>query len=137
MPATDIIPDDGFTASALAGETMAPPPETGGASAATEAADPAATATPAAVPASEAVPAGPDSIVFSVSADSWIEVTDANNQRLYMNLARTGDILNLHGTAPFDVLLGFAQGVTVEFNGSQFNQAPYSRAGVARFTLGE
>jgi len=83
------------------------------------------------------MPGGPDSIVLNVTADSWIEVVDANNQRVYMNLARAGDTLNLYGSAPFQVLLGFAQGVSVQFNGNPFNQAPYSRSGVARFTLGE
>jgi len=80
---------------------------------------------------------GPDSLTFNLTADSWIEITDVNNQRLFMDLARTGTILNLRGTAPFDILLGFAQGVTLEFNGAPFDIAPYSRAGVAKFRLGE
>jgi len=80
---------------------------------------------------------GPDSLVLSLTADSWIEITDANNQKLYMDLVRSGNSLSLRGTAPFDILLGFAQGVTMEFNGVPFDPAPHSRAGVAKFTLGE
>jgi len=80
---------------------------------------------------------GPDLLKFSLTADSWIEITDVNNQKLFMDLARTGTTLDLRGTAPFDILLGFAQGVTLEFNGAPFDIAPYSRAGVAKFRLGE
>ena len=54
-----------------------------------------------------------------------------------VSLARAGDTFDLHGTAPFSVLLGFAQGVNIQLNGKPFDPAPYSRSGVARFTLGE
>jgi cytoskeleton protein RodZ len=80
---------------------------------------------------------GPDLLKFSLTADSWIEITDVNNQKLFMDLARTGTTLDLRGTAPFDILLGFAPGVTLEFNGAPFDIAPYSRAGVAKFRLAE
>jgi cytoskeleton protein RodZ len=80
---------------------------------------------------------GPDLIVLKLTADSWIEIIDAKNTKVFFDLGRPGDVFNVRGTAPFDVLLGFAQAVSVEFNGKPFNAAPYSRAGVARFTLGE
>ena len=80
---------------------------------------------------------GPDSIVMHLSADSWIEVTDANDQRVFFSLGRAGDTLILHGAAPFSVLLGFAEGVKMEFNGQPFDLASHSRSGVAHFTLGE
>jgi cytoskeleton protein RodZ len=80
---------------------------------------------------------GPDSITMKLSADSWIEIYDAFNNRLLMTLARSGDEINLKGTAPFHVKLGFSQGVTLTFNGVYFDPAPYSHGGVATFTLGE
>jgi len=80
---------------------------------------------------------GPDTLHFKLSADSWIEVYDAGHKKVYVDLARAGDTIILHGTAPFSVLLGFAQGVSVKFDGKPFDPAPYSRSGVARFTLGK
>ncbi|MEX2352749.1 MAG: RodZ domain-containing protein [Gammaproteobacteria bacterium] len=80
---------------------------------------------------------GPDSITLNVTDDSWVEITDGNNDRIFMDLVRSGDSLVLRGTAPFNVLLGFAEGVSVEFNDVPFDPEPYTRAGVARFTLGE
>ncbi len=80
---------------------------------------------------------GPDTLVLTINADSWIEIFDVNEQKVYFDLGRTGDELTLKGTAPFDILLGFAQGVSIEYNGEPVDQSPYTRAGVARFTLGE
>lgn len=80
---------------------------------------------------------GPDLIVLRLSADSWMEITDSTGTKVFFNLGRTGDVFNVRGTAPFDVLLGFAQAVSLEYNGRPFNVAPYSRSGVARFTLGQ
>ncbi len=80
---------------------------------------------------------GPDRVVMRLTADSWIEVFDTGGRKVYVGLARAGDTLILRGEAPFSVLLGFAQGVEIEFNGEQFDPASYSRSGVARFTLGE
>ena len=78
---------------------------------------------------------GPDTITLKVSADSWVEIHDAIGQKVLVNLARAGATYELKGHAPFSVLLGFAQGVSIELNGKSFDPAPYSRSGVARFTL--
>jgi cytoskeleton protein RodZ len=82
-------------------------------------------------------PVGPDSLDIYVSSDSWIEIFDVNEQKIYFDLGRAGDQLSLNGTAPFDVILGFAQGVSIELNGNRFDHSPYTRSGVARFRLEE
>lgn len=79
---------------------------------------------------------GPDSLLMKLTADSWIEIFDRDGKKLFLSLARSGDDLSINGNAPFKVKLGFAQGVSLEFNGQSFDPAPYSRAGVAHFTLG-
>ena len=80
---------------------------------------------------------GPDTLVLNITADSWIDISDTNEQKVYFDLGRTGDQFVLKGTAPFDITLGFAQGVTIDFNGENIDPSPYTRAGVARFTLGD
>ena len=80
---------------------------------------------------------GPDRISFHVDSDSWLEVTDRSGDRIYMDFIRGGESLTLNGQAPFSVLLGYAIGATLEFNGQPFDPAPYTRAGVARFSLGQ
>ncbi|MCZ6804727.1 MAG: DUF4115 domain-containing protein [Proteobacteria bacterium] len=80
---------------------------------------------------------GPDIIDLTVTRDSWVEIYDANNKRLFRDLALAGKHYNINGTAPFTVLLGFSNGVTVEFNGKPFDQEPYSNNDIAYFTLPE
>ena len=80
---------------------------------------------------------GPDSLHVRLTADSWIEIHDADDQKVFVGLGRSGDELSLRGRAPFSIVLGFAQGVNIEFNGKPVDSAPFSRAGIARFTLGE
>jgi cytoskeleton protein RodZ len=78
---------------------------------------------------------GPDTLILNITADSWIEIFDVNKQKIHFDLGRTGNQLTLKGTAPFDVILGFAQGVTIMINDKPFDPSPYTRGGVARFTL--
>lgn len=80
---------------------------------------------------------GPDTIDLEVKRDSWIEIIDANDKRLFHDLAIGGEKLSIHGTAPFNVLFGFSPGVTIKFNGKAFNHSRYSNNGIARFKLPE
>lgn len=78
---------------------------------------------------------GPDKIDLKLTRDSWIEIVDANNKKLFHDLALGGEQHSITGTAPFKVLLGYSLGISIEFNGKSFDPAPYSTNGVARFTL--
>ena len=79
---------------------------------------------------------GESRLELSLKHDSWIEVYDANKNKLYLGLARAGDDIKLAGPAPFSVLLGYASGVTVMYNDEPFDPSPFANAGIARFTLG-
>jgi cytoskeleton protein RodZ len=48
-----------------------------------------------------------------------------------------GDVQHLEGAPPFDVLLGYAPGVSVEYNGKPVDHSPYARQGMARFRVGD
>lgn len=76
-----------------------------------------------------------DSVNLVVEKDSWIEVSDADDKKIYLGIAKTGETINLGGKAPFTVILGYAPGVKVSFNGKPFNTEPFTSAGVARFVL--
>jgi cytoskeleton protein RodZ len=80
---------------------------------------------------------GPDKIEMTLTSDSWIEIQDANDNRLFHDLARAGRQYSINGTAPITVLLGFSAGVTIKFNGKPFDIAPHSNGGVAHFILPE
>ena len=81
---------------------------------------------------------GPDSIRIVLTEECWIEIFDAGNEKIFYDLARPGQTLELNGTAPFSVLLGNGVAAIVEFNNLPFDTTPHrSRIGMARFVLGE
>lgn len=72
-----------------------------------------------------------------ISEESWVEVYNVNDRRLYQKLAQPGSIVNVTGLTPLSVLIGNAEGVRVEFNGEYFDAQPFTRANVARLSLGQ
>ena len=78
-----------------------------------------------------------DTVVLNLTGDSWIEIYDREGNRLFLDLARGGKNYIINGNSPFDILLGAANEVSIEFNGSSVNIEPYIKFGIARFTLPE
>ncbi len=68
--------------------------------------------------------------------ESWVEVYGVGGRRLYYNLVKPGQTLDLNGEPPIKVLLGYARGVRVQYNGQSFDHKPFMSKGLARFTLG-
>ena len=75
-------------------------------------------------------------LVLDFTHESWLEVYDSDDARLFFGLVQPGRVLNLTGAPPFDVLIGYARDVRVTLDGSPFDYAPHTRHGVARFSLG-
>jgi cytoskeleton protein RodZ len=73
---------------------------------------------------------------LALASDSWIEVYDREDNKLYYALAKGGRTIDISGSAPFRVLLGYARGVSVEFNGEAFDHSAHMDRGIARFVLG-
>jgi cytoskeleton protein RodZ len=69
--------------------------------------------------------------------ESWVEVEDATGKQVIFGLFSAGRVVDVRGVAPFEILLGYAPGVELYYNGSLFNHRPYQRQDVARFTLGQ
>ena len=78
---------------------------------------------------------GTDTVVLDLTGDSWVEIYDRNGNRLFLDLARGGKNYIINGNSPFNILLGAAKEVSVEFNGESINTGPYIKYGIARFTL--
>ncbi len=77
----------------------------------------------------------PATLQLDLTAESWIEVYDANGEKLHVSLAKPGEKFNLTGAAPLSVKLGNARAVKVLFNGKPFDTSAFTQAGVARFQL--
>jgi cytoskeleton protein RodZ len=73
---------------------------------------------PAAVEAPKPeAPARPTRLRLQLSSESWIEIYDARNERLFYDIASAGSVQSVEGRGPLRVVLGSAAGVTVEVDG--------------------
>ena len=75
-------------------------------------------------------------IRISVSADSWIEITDSRGEVIEKDLLRGGNQRTYSGSPPFELMLGRPSAVVVEFNGEPIDLEPHVRGDVAHLTLG-
>lgn len=79
-----------------------------------QAAAPASPADAAQAPAA----ADTDRLTLHFSADCWIEVKDRDDKILVATLKHADDRLQIEGRGPFKVLLGYAPGVEMAYNGA-------------------
>jgi len=84
--------------------------------------------------AGPAITTGPDTLVITLTAESWISVRDTR-QVLVSELKRGGQTLTLKGEAPFSVNLGNAPAVALILNGKPVDLKPYTQGAVASLTL--
>lgn len=78
------------------------------------AANTVADAASAPAPAAEAI----DQLSLLFSADCWIEIKDRDNKLIVATLKRANEKLQIEGRGPFKVLLGYAPGVSMAYNGT-------------------
>ena len=96
--------------------------------------------TPPSTPAQQASASTPpkvDTVVLRFDKDAWVKIVDSEGKRLLYQTAKKGTTKTVQGKAPFKVILGNAESVSVELNGQPFDAKEYERkGGIARFDLG-
>lgn len=91
--------------------------------------------TPAADPAPP-LAEGELRLLVTYSGDCWTEISDASGRRLFFDLGKSGRTVELSGVAPFNVLFGNAENVSLEVNGAEYAIGATERRGrTARFTI--
>ena len=94
--------------------------------------EPESAAEPAPQPALEA---GQMRMLVTFSGDCWTEISDATGRRLLFALGKDGQTVELSGTAPFNVLFGNPDNVSVRVDGDDY-ALPETRPGRAlRMTI--
>ncbi len=87
--------------------------------------------------ADAALGAGRARLRLSFSADSWVDVHDADGRRVFAGNGRANSVKTIAGMAPLRVYLGFASGVQLEVNDHAVAIGPQFFTGdVARFEAG-
>ena len=72
---------------------------------------------------------------ITASADTWVEIADAQGHQLELDLIRAGSSREYSGQAPFDVMIGRASAVVLNMDGAAVDLGPHTRGNVARITL--
>lgn len=80
------------------------------------------------------LPAGQSSLKISVSADSWIEISDADGVELEMDLLRGGSEKSYHGKPPFRILFGRASAIRLSMDGVPVDLSPHTIDDVAQLS---
>lgn len=80
------------------------------------------------------LPDGEHRLHISVSADSWVEITDANGQELETDLLRGGSDKDYQGKPPFRLLFGRASAVRLMMDGEPVDLAAYTLDDVVQLT---
>ena len=98
---------------------------------------PVAEVTGAEEPAAPAMKAASGVLHLEFGADSWTEIKDASGKMLSRKLNVAGSSMDVHGTPPFDLVIGNAAQAKLTYNGRPIDLKPYVDVTVARFTLEE
>jgi len=80
---------------------------------------------------------GTDTLRISFSGANWVEVNDGEENQIYRDLRVAGDVLEITGSAPFSILLGYAPRARLTFNGNEIDVSDNIRIdNSARLTVG-
>lgn len=78
---------------------------------------------------------GQQRVNMTFAGESWIEVVDATGKRLAYEIKKAGQSLALVGTAPFAVILGKHEVVTITLNGEAVDISSFPKNRLAKFNL--
>ncbi|SIN74145.1 cytoskeleton protein RodZ [Salinivibrio sp. ES.052] len=74
-------------------------------------------------------------LVMTFSGDCWIDVRDANGERLATGIKAEGEQVTLTGETPYQLVLGAPSVVKITFNGDNIDLDGYPTGQVARLRL--
>lgn len=66
-----------------------------------------------------------DSITLQAQEPCWVKVTDSKGGTLHVALMEAGESKSLSGSGPFQLVLGNAKGIRVQFNGEEVDLEAY------------
>lgn len=88
------------------------------------------------ITATQTTATGDDVIELTAYQNSWVEIVDANNTKLYYNLIVQDHSLSFKGTSPFKVFLGNAPAVEIKVNDTSVDMTKFVRSNkIAQFEV--
>ncbi|MDV7105296.1 cytoskeleton protein RodZ [Vibrio sp. TH_r3] len=84
---------------------------------------------------SEPVENNDNALFLSFSSDCWVEIKDVAGKTLATGVKKAGSTINLAGQAPYKIILGAPEGVSMTFENEPVDLSEYNTGRVAKFTL--
>lgn len=78
---------------------------------------------------------GAQQLTFSFGGSSWVEVKDATGRTIFSQMNPKGSTQVIEGRSPFQLVVGNASQVRLQYNGQPVDLVPHTRVEVARLTL--
>jgi len=73
--------------------------------------------------------------VFTFSGDCWVNIYDANGERIAWGIKKSGYVMNIEGITPFSVTLGKPELASIVFNEQLVDMSIFVQGNIAKFTL--
>lgn len=86
-------------------------------------------------PVSAPTPASAAALQFSFTQPSWVEVRDRSGQIIFSQLSQADSQREIQGQPPFELVIGNASHVTLQYKGKTVDLSLRSKDDVARLTL--
>lgn len=87
--------------------------------------------------AAQAPPTASGTLHLSFNHDCWVSIYDGDGKRLMHGIVKAGTSRDLKGTPPYRIILGYASGVTMTFNGHPVDLKKHTNGnGIAHLTVG-
>ncbi len=72
--------------------------------------------------------------VFTFNGDCWVNIFDADGERLAWGIKKSGYIMSLEGKAPFTITLGKPELVSIEYNQQSIDMSQFLSGQIAKFS---
>jgi cytoskeleton protein RodZ len=76
-------------------------------------------------------------LTFYFNEESWVDVKDSRDKRLLYRIGKEGVSRTVAGLAPFNVRLGFVNGVNIIYNGKLYDLSRFKNRKSVRFQVGK
>jgi cytoskeleton protein RodZ len=80
---------------------------------------------------------GEDRMRIDFQEDCWVEIRSNDERLLYADLGKAGEVKDFVGQSPWLLKLGYADGISIYFNGSPVKLVPAPEGRITRFTVDE
>jgi len=87
------------------------------------------------VDTASSVAASSDALTLIFMGECWVDIKDANGERLAYGTKENGKVITLNGTAPFSLVLGDPSVVRIQYQGETLDMSEYAVGQTARLTV--